>query len=236
MKNRIWELDALRGLFIIGMVAVHLVYDMQAFLGSSFLADSALYYFLSQWGGALFFLISGICVTLGSHPVKRGLIVLGCGLVVSLVTIGMYLLDFADQGMIIYFGVLHCLGVCMLLWPVFRRIPWWITGILAAFIIVYGVYLDSRHLGSSMWLLMLGFKPAGFVSADYFALMPFLGFFLAGSVIGKLVYKNKVSLFPKVNPQNPVIGIFTRIGRWSLPIYMLHQPILTGIVMLLEVK
>jgi uncharacterized membrane protein len=235
VKKRIWELDALRGLFILGMLAVHLIYDLQSFLGSDLFRDSVLYDFLSSWGGSLFFLISGICVTLGSHPVRRGLIVIGCGLIVSAVTWGLYLLDFAGKGMIIYFGVLHCLGTCMLLWPLFRRIPWYLTAPIALFIILYGIYLDSRNFDCSILWMPLGFTPRNFYSSDYFALMPFFGFFLAGTLIGKFAYAKKTTLFPKVNPENPVIRFFSLLGRWSLPIYLLHQPVLTGIVILLEV-
>lgn len=235
MKKRIWELDALRGLFIIGMVFVHLIYDLQSFFGASLLSDNPLYHFLLDWGGSLFFILSGICVTLGSHPIRRGLIVFACGLVVSAVTWGLYALDFADKSLIIYFGVLHCLGVCMLLWPLFRRIPWFLNAPLAAFIILYGIYLDPLRFDCSMWLLPLGYKPLMFSSSDYFALMPFFGFFLAGALIGKFVYKDKITLFPKVNDQNWLIRFFSLMGRWSLPIYMLHQPVITGIVSLLEV-
>lgn len=235
MKKRIWELDALRGLFILAMVAVHLIYDLQSFFGASLLVDNPLYNFILEWGGSVFFLISGICATLGSHPVRRGLIVFGCGLVVSAVTWGMYALDFAGRGMIIYFGVLHCLGVCMLLWPLFQRIPWFINGVLALFMIVYGVYLDPLRFDCSMWLIPLGFKPYRFATSDYFALMPFLGFFLAGTLLGKWVYKEKTTRFPKANPENFLIRFLTLMGKWSLPIYMLHQPVLTGVVALLEV-
>ncbi len=235
MKQRIWELDALRGLFILGMVLVHLVYDLQNFLGLSILAESPIFHLVLNWGGVLFFLISGICVTLGHHPIRRGLIVLGCGLVISAVTYGLYALDFAGKGMIIYFGVLHCLGVCMLLWPVFKRIPWPITALLSVTMTVIGILIDPIWFDSSILLMPLGFKPKGFISSDYFALFPFLGFFLMGSLAGKFVYKNKTTLFPKVNPQNPLISFFSLLGKWSLPIYMLHQPVLTGLVMLLEV-
>ena len=80
MKKRIWELDVLRGVCILGMVVVHLIYDLQTFFSLPFLADSRLFDLIKQWGGVLFLLISGICVTLGSHPVRRGLIVFACGL------------------------------------------------------------------------------------------------------------------------------------------------------------
>ena len=235
MKKRIWELDALRGLFILGMVLVHLIYDLQNFLHLALLAENPIFHFVLDWGGVLFFLISGICVTLGRHPVRRGLTVLGCGLAVSAFTYGLYALSFAGKGMIIYFGVLHCLGVCMLLWPVFQRIPWPITALLAAAMAVTGILIEPVRFDCSIYLIPLGFKPKGFVSSDYFALLPFLGFFLMGSILGKFVYKNKSTIFPNVNSENPLISFLSRMGRWSLPIYLLHQPVLTGLVMLLEV-
>ena len=235
VKKRIWELDALRGLLILGMVLVHLVYDLQSFLGLTVLAESPIFDFILDWGGVLFFLLSGICVTLGHHPIRRGLIVLGCGLAVSAVTYGLYALNLAGKGMIIYFGVLHCLGVCMLLWPIFRRIPWPVTALLSVTIAVAGILIDPIRFDSNMLWMPLGLKPKGFVSSDYFALFPFLGFFLMGAILGKFAYKNKTTLIPKVNPENPLISFLSRMGRWSLPVYLLHQPVLTGLVMLLEV-
>ena len=74
MTKRIWELDALRGISILGMVGIHLLYD----LNISFSLPLQL---LQDWGGCIFLLLSGICATLGSRPVKRGLLVLGCGMI-----------------------------------------------------------------------------------------------------------------------------------------------------------
>ena len=72
MRKRIWELDALRGLCILGMVLVHLVYDIRDLYGLADFAYPAVFTFVMHWGSVLFLLISGICVTLGRHPVKRG--------------------------------------------------------------------------------------------------------------------------------------------------------------------
>ena len=131
MKKRIWELDAFRGLCILGMLFVHICFDLLVFgILEPGTVTATIYTLLSQWGGILFFLISGICVTLGHHPIKRGLQVFGCGLLCTAATLGMYLAGIMGRMIIIYFGVLHCLGVCMLLWPVFRRLPWWALGIL----------------------------------------------------------------------------------------------------------
>ncbi len=230
MKQRIWELDAFRGLCVLGMVAVHLIYDLVELYGLIDWQYPAIFSFVKDWGGVLFLLISGISATLGSRSVRRGLIVLGCGMVASAVTVGMYLLQFAGRGIIIWFGVLQCLGVCMLLWALFRKCPTWLLMLLATIMVAAGICLRHRILVDFPWLVPLGFLYPGFASSDYFPLLPHLGFFLMGAVLGRTVYKNRVSLLPKVNASNPVIRFLTACGRWSLPIYMLHQPVLSGVV------
>lgn len=233
MKKRIWELDVLRGVCILGMVVVHLIYDLQTFFSLPFLADSQLFDLIKQWGGVLFLLISGICVTLGSHPVRRGLIVFACGLICSAVTAGMYFLNMADKSIIIYFGVLHCLGVCMLLWPLFKRLPVWALGLLGLGLTVLGLWISGNVVVDFPWLIPLGLVPGDFVSSDYFPLLPNLGFFLVGAFLGKTLYRKKETLLPRVNPANPVLAFFTRLGKWSLPVYLLHQPIITGLLYLI---
>ena len=233
MKKRIWELDVLRGVCILGMVVVHLIYDLQTFFSLPFLADSRLFDLIKQWGGVLFLLISGICVTLGSHPVRRGLIVFACGLICSAVTAGMYFLNMADKSIIIYFGVLHCLGVCMLLWPLFKRLPVWALGLLGLGLTVLGLWISGNVVVDFPWLIPLGLVPEDFASSDYFPLLSNLGFFLVGAFLGKTLYRKKETLLPRVNPANPVLAFFTRLGKWSLPVYLLHQPIITGLLYLI---
>ena len=233
MKKRIWELDVLRGVCILGMVVVHLIYDLQTFFSLPFLADSQLFDLIKQWGGVLFLLISGICVTLGSHPVRRGLIVFACGLICSAVTAGMYFLNMADKSIIIYFGVLHCLGVCMLLWPLFKRLPVWALGLLGLGLTVLGLWISDNVVVDFPWLIPLGLVPEDFASSDYFPLLSNLGFFLVGAFLGKTLYRKKETLLPRVNPANPVLVFFTRLGKWSLPVYLLHQPVITGLLYLI---
>lgn len=233
MKKRIWELDVLRGVCILGMVVVHLIYDLQTFFSLPFLADSRLFDLIKQWGGVLFLLISGICVTLGSHPVRRGLIVFACGLLCSAVTAGMFLLHMADKSIIIYFGVLHCLGVCMLLWPLFKRLPVWALGLLGLGLTVLGLWISGNVVVDFPWLIPLGLVPGDFASSDYFPLLSNLGFFLVGAFLGKTLYRKKETLLPRVNPANPVLAFFTRLGKWSLPVYLLHQPVITGLLYLI---
>lgn len=233
MKKRIWELDALRGLCILGMVVVHFVYDLVDLYAFVQWEYPPLFTFVQQWGGVLFLLISGICVTLGSRCIRRGLLVFGCGLVVSVVTWGMYYFGFSGKSIIIYFGVLHCLGLCMLLWPVFRRLPHWALALIGFALVGAGFYLQTLEPASTQWLMPLGLPWKGFASSDYFPLLPYLGFFLLGSALGKSVYRNKESLLPNVNANNLIIRFFLLCGKHSLCIYLLHQPLLSGIFYLI---
>lgn len=233
LKKRIWELDFFRGLFILGMIVVHLIDDLVYVFGLIELSDpllSNIYDLCTRWGGILFILISGICVTFSSRPIKRGLQVVGCGLIVTAVSVGMYLLGFSDGSIIIYFGILHCLGTCMLLWPVFKKLPGWaslITGVLAAAI---GLHLEYSVRVDFNYLVPLGLFSNTFVTADYFPLLPNLGYFLIGSALGRWLYPQKQTLFPNVNDRNPVIRFFSFFGRHSLLIYLLHQPLLAALV------
>lgn len=229
MKHRIWELDAFRGICILGVIVVHFVYDINALyaLVDWDLPDTFL--FIQRWGGVLFLLLSGICATLGSRSVRRGFIVLGSGLVISLVTTGMYLLKLQGIGIIIYFGVLHCLGVCMILWPLLRKLPWWAVALVGAVLVAAGFWIDTLPPTDTNWLLALGLHREDFLTSDYFPLLPNFGFFLLGAALGRTLYRRQETLLPKVNARNPVLRFLQFCGRQSLWIYLLHQPILNGI-------
>lgn len=217
-QARIWELDALRGLCILGMVAVHLVFDLQIPTGKAFA-------FVQNWGGVLFFLLSGLCATLGSRPVRRGAMVLGAGLVCTAVTLAGRALGMLPEYMVIRFGVLHCLGACMLLWPVFRKLPVWLLAVLGAGLAVLGIYLTKCVMVEFSGFAWLGLLYPSYSSADYFPLLPYLGFFLLGAVLGRLLYAKKESLLP----QWETIWVFRALrwcGRHSLILYLLHQPLL----------
>ena len=222
MSKRIWELDALRGICLLGMVGIHLLYDLNISLPLPLKL-------LQEWGGCAFLLLSGVCVTLGHRPIRRGLLVLGSGMVCTLVTWGMYALNFAEDGSVIWFGVLHCLGVCMLLWPLFHRISLKYLGLWGGIAIAFGFVLKNLLLSTPL-LVPLGIRFPGFASADYFPLLPNLGFFLLGAVVGKTFYRKKESLFPYARP----LRFLCFCGRHSLIIYLLHQPILYGILLILN--
>jgi len=230
IKKRIWELDALRGLWILLMIAIHLSYDLIDLYQVWQPKHMWLYNWSLTWGGTLFLVISGISATLGSHPVKRGIQVFLCGMLCTLVTLCMYLFNFAGRGILIYFGALQCLGACMILWPVFKRLPPWLLAGLGLVLSLVGLYLLRNIYVSFPWLLPLGLRPSSFASSDYYPLLPNFGYFLIGAALGKSVYAKKESLLPNINAHTPIIRFLRFCGQKSLLIYLLHQPVLAGLI------
>lgn len=231
MQKRIWELDAFRGICILGMVLVHFVYDLVELYRILPWAYPSWFSFVKDWGGVLFLLLSGTCATLGSRSVRRGIIVFACGMVCTLVT---WVMGFFGFNVIIWFGVLHCLGLCMIAWWAFKRLPTAVLALLGAALVALGLWIGTREFSTGLWLVPLGLTPPEFFSSDYFPLLPYLGFFLLGAVIGRLVYREKKSLLPNVRSDKGILAFFQLCGRQSLLIYLLHQPVLSGICMLLS--
>jgi uncharacterized membrane protein len=117
----------------------------------------------------------------------------------------------------------------MILWPLFRKIPVGLLAFLGGILVLIGLNLASIGPVRFPWLIPLGIVPEGFISSDYFPLLPHLGFFLLGAVLGKTLYAKKQSLLLDVNARNPIIRFFRFCGKHSLWIYLLHQPVLNSI-------
>ena len=217
--NRIWELDALRG------------FDLDYLLGVDVVKNPVLQYVMDHCGMS-FVLLSGLCATIGRRSFRRGLQVFGCGLLITAVTGGMYLLGMADRFIIIWFGVLHLLGVCMMVWPLFQKLPVWALAVLGVAFAALGFWFDTL-LVACRWLIWLGLKYPGFTTGDYFPLLPGLGWFLLGACLGKLLYREKRSLLPGFPAENPIVRFFRWCGTHSLWIYLIHQPVIYGILSLL---
>lgn len=231
MHKRIWELDAFRGLCIICMFAVHLLFDLVYFVGLN-ITFPDWYTAVQQYGGTLFVLLSGCCATLGSRSFRRGLIVLGAGLLVSLVTALMYRLGMADRTVVVWFGVLHLLGVCMMLYPLEKKLP--TPALLAQAVVIIAVGMLFVHTRVQTDVLFpFGLYSPDFFSGDYFPIFPQLGWFLLGVCFGRTVYRDKTTRLPGRFQTTAPAKILCLIGRNSLPVYLLHQPVIYGVIELI---
>ncbi|MCI8478032.1 MAG: DUF1624 domain-containing protein [Oscillospiraceae bacterium] len=240
--NRLGLLDTLRGFLLLEMFLYHAAWDLVYLFGVDWpwFAGTLAYVWQQSicWG---FVLLSGFCYSLGRQPWRRGMAVFGAGVLVTVVT----LLVMPKQRVL--FGVLTLLGSCMLLLAPLReklnRFPAW-AGLLGA-LLCFGLTrnLERGYLGFEGWNLLplpgelyrnlftayLGFPPPAFFSTDYFSLFPWGFLFLAGYFLGRLcLARPHGMLFRQISP-------LSRVGRYSLPLYLIHQPAIYVILTLFMV-
>ena len=238
--SRLDGLDTLRGVTILSMVAYHACWDLVYIFGKDwawYRSDAA--YVWQQSICWTFILLSGYCWSLGRHRLKRGLMAFGGGVLVSLVT----LLFMPEDP--VRFGVLTLLGSAALLTiplePLLRRIPAraGLAGSFSLFLLLRDVnggwlgFEGARVLalpGSlyrNLLTAYLGFPAASFYSTDYFSLLPWLFLFWTGYFLWRL------------RPGDRGSGLrlpgITAMGRHSLLIYLLHQPVIYGVLSVLYV-
>ena len=230
VSTRIWELDALRGLCILFMILIHLFFDLEFFAGIE-LGLPDWFYLIQEYGHIFFILISGICATLASRSFQRGIYVFGCGLFISYVTLFAEVF-FQMNGIRIWFGILHLLGLCMMLYPLFKKLPHWALALIGLIFVILGFWMETVRV-EAIWLFPLGLRSGTvFTGSDFFPLFPGFGWFLLGAALGKSVYRKKQSLLPKVRSTVFPLRFLGFVGKQSLIIYMVHQPVLYAITYL----
>jgi len=233
---RFWEVDLLRGCAIVLMVLYHLVFDLNYFAVYDIRVSSGFWLAVARLSASLFLLLVGLSLTLShskarllgqveiyfSRLLKRSAWILGLALVVSVVT---YL--FIGRGFIV-FGVLHLIGISLLLAYPFLRMHRanFIFGLL---FILLGIYLQNIIVGFP-WLLWLGIAPAGFYSVDYFPVFPWFGVILVGMGLGSLLYpcyRRRISIPDFAG--SSLVRALSFLGRNSLAVYLVHQPVLIAL-------
>ena len=172
-----------------------------------------------------FIAISGACARLSKRPLRRGLIVLGAALLVSAVT---YLI-----GAPVYWGILHLLGACMLLYAAARRRWEALPGIYAcgAALLVFALTfaLPMRARVDVPFLFPLGLRTAAFASADYYPLLPWGALFFAATAAGE-----RLGDMPPEKKYASAPRALAWLSRRSLLIYLVHQPVLLALAALLQ--
>ncbi|MDR3294693.1 MAG: DUF1624 domain-containing protein [Clostridiales Family XIII bacterium] len=237
--GRIALLDELRGLAIVNMVAYHLCYDLVDIFGFDWP------WFFSKGAGiwqeyiALSFLsIAGICTRFSGRAYVRTLKIALCAALITLATYFIY----PDQTIV--FGILHCMAAAMLVYALFQRqlenTPPFVGLAVSLLLMLLTWNVANGWLGigglrlplpdilyRAGFLFPLGFSGPDFRSADYFPLFPYLFVFLAGGFAGEWI-KNIPAHMRREH-----IVFLAFIGRYSLLVYMLHQPVLFGVLSLL---
>lgn len=246
--QRVRIIDGLRGLAIFLMILHHFIFNMSFPLydGSDFAklcyriySSDIVETYLQTFFQCLFIFISGVACRYSRSNIKRGIITLLFGF--GLEGITCYVLPKIDPelfaGCEIRYGILTLLGSCMLIWGLFGK---WLDKVMFSkkagmvFPLLMLVLWYIFHGFSESWFDFSGFEWFGFPSktfytADYFPLFPWLFMFLFGVQIGRFIRENKFpAFFYRIR-----LPFFDFIGRYTVWIYLLHQPVIFGISYLL---
>lgn len=238
--RRLWEVDAVRTLAIVMMVVYHGAYDVSQ-LAPSVPVDP----FDPGWRalqiacGSTFLFVVGVSLAISNgrgraaglrgydlyrRHLRRALQVAAGAALVSLVT----WLTLGDQW--IRFGVLDCIAVGMLVGPFLLRLRWWNVP-LGVVVIVVGFVLESRPPSDTPGLFALGVKATGPTPADWYPVMPWLGMMMIGLAVGLALYPDGQRGPWAHRLREPrAARTLGAPGRHSLPIYLLHQPVLIPLV------
>ena len=225
------RLDALRGLAIVWMAIFHFSFDLSSlgFTAQNFYRDPF-------WTGqrtaivSLFLLCAGLgqAVAQGQGQTarrfwRRWAQVAGCAVLVSLGSAWMFPQSW------ISFGVLHGMALMMLLVRLGARWPgalWWGLAAFAWVLpqIVSHPFFDTRWTN---WVGLVTHKPR---TEDYVPVLPWLGVMAAGLASGQMLRQRAPEVL--AGPLPALLRPLATLGRWSLSFYMLHQPVLIGLLML----
>jgi uncharacterized membrane protein len=240
---RYWEIDSLRGVAIVMMVIYHLMWDLWYFgVLPDVVPYAGFWKYFQRATANLFLVLAGVSLAImalrmagpsgaGQVPfgkfLGRGLRIFGWGLVVSLVV-------WAAGVGYIHFGVLHLIGFSIIAAYPFLRLRWTNLTLWALFNVAGYLLLPVRV--SFPWLLWLGWTPADYYPNDYFPVIPWFGVVLLGLFLGNSLYtaQGRRLRLPEIGGWLPLAGL-QWLGRHSLPIYLVHQPLLFALLALVGV-
>jgi len=236
-RPRLWEIDVLRGLAVAAMIFFHFMWDLSFLRLSDVPIYSDGWQALARGIGTTFMFVMGLSLTLdaarlANNPrdllkrhLRRGLIILACGLAVTLGT-----LLFVNQSYV-RFGILHLAGTSILLAYPFNRAKPWVSLIAGAVIIALGSVVGFINTTTEL-LVPLGIYPKSIDMVDYYPLVPWFGVVLLGIAAGKWLYPKATRVFslPDLG-NNPIAKALRFLGRNSLAVYLIHQPMLIGLLM-----
>lgn len=224
--RRYYALDVLRGLSLLLMICHHAAFDLISFgYLPAWLCDNPIFAVVQAFFAACFVALSGASSRFSHNNFRRALRILLAAGAVSGATY------FLGDAMFVRFGILHFLGVAALLYALLRRVldrlhipglVWLLLWLASMWI--FPIVRDCR------WLWPLGVVSPGFSSGDYYPIFPWIFMYLFGVWLADEIRGGRLPhWFYTVRCR-----FLERVSLHSLWIYLLHQPLLYGLVLLLN--
>lgn len=243
IKKRFETLDSLRGAVIVSMVLFHLMYDVNDVFGTNHGWTREPLVELWQRSIAYsFIIISGFVWVYGKkRALRRGIFLSLVGIAVTAVTV----IFMPSQA--IYFGVMSFFGCAVLLMIPLEKLLRRVNAVLGAVLslvsfhllrdLTYGAIRIGSHviarLPSRLYsldaLIPLGLPPKSFASADYYPIFPWILLYFFGYFLHRIVADT--AFFERIGHVN--VPVLSKIGRHSVLIYVIHQPLCYLICMLI---
>ena len=223
-QKRIIEVDLLRTIAMAMMIFYHIAFDLYYIYDWSFNPLDGAWWWFARSCAVLFLLLVGISAALSFlrrpsvfylRSLRRGFGIFLLGLLVTAVSTLFFPLT------TIHFGVLHCIGISIILLPVFAMFRWATLPAVCLFFV--GSLFVGPTQSASILLLPIGVSPIYYQTLDYFPLIPWFGFVLLGFMVGYKFYKHRSSGFLL---STYLLRILSLPGRYALSIYLLHQPVI----------
>lgn len=213
---RSYWLDALRGVAVVWMVIFHTAYDLRMFNIVGWDFSQGFWYAFPRVIAFTFLFCVGASLNYGHTPkinweaIKKRSLKLGLAAIA--VSIGTYIIFPAQW---VFFGTLHCIltgSVLGVLVVNHRKL----AGVLLALILFlqYGLGFGVK------WVSSIIQKP----SMDFIPIYPWFWAILLGILLGP--HLSRIRHFQEMKPRH----FLNFLGRHSLKIYLLHQPIIFGTI------
>lgn len=233
--TRMPGLDLARTAALAGMILYHFVYDLDFFgLLPRGTIWSGLWPLLARSVAASFLFLSGVSLYLAHrHGIRWRAFLTRLAKIASaaaLVTVATWIVAPTH---FIFFGILHAIAFASVVGLLFLRLPAVVTLLAAGAILVAPLYLAGAAFNQSglLWLGLFTRHPA---TMDFEPVFPWLAAALAGIATAQLA--EVVGFLRLATPsQAPgrLIRCLTWPGQHSLTIYLVHQPVLIGLVWLM---
>lgn len=233
-RTRIELVDLARGIALLAMFVFHFAYDLSHFglIEVEIPADPAWRWF-ARTIAASFLTLVGISLVLATRNglnrrafLKRLAMV---SIAAALVTLGTW---FAMPQVFIFFGILHQVALASVLALLFLRLP--TAAIALSALVVFALPQFVAHDAFDRpWLYWLGLARDVPNTADFVPVLPWFGWVLTGMVLARLALPHLAgSRIATWQARSLPARIVAWGGRHSLLVYLLHQPIFIGAIML----
>lgn len=232
-QMRIELLDFARGMALIAMTIFHFAFDLEL-LGiqePGFITQPHWKYFARAIATAFLFL-TGVSLYLAHRDSIRwrGWKIRMIKIIAAAILI-MIATYFATPQQYIFFGILHAIAFASLAGLLFLRVPWQIIFVVALGVFAMRYYGRTELLNAPYWY-WTGLSATNPSSSDYVPVFPWFSAPLMGIVFAKLSEKmNWLEVLTKPRLEQGVSRFLKFLGRNSLVYYLLHQPVMIGLLL-----